>query len=173
MTQDWSCTILSSNFKPLGGKVYLMLMHVNLQPAHLVLLFNGSFYSVSTKQVDIGRSFDYLKSVLIKKSIPCLFIQLESPEYQIDVSHVLHLVFRQFRPLNSNGETCLTPVIAGLEKLYNCKLNANLVFDLLSFFEDRQMINKIESVNIPAGKFILKSYTVEDVSAQIRKLLIG
>lgn len=150
-----------------------MLMHVNLQPAHLALLFNGSIYSVTSKKVDIGTPFNNLKLVLIKKSIPCLFIHLESPSDNLNVAEVLSTVFGKFRPLNLTGETCLHSIKESLEKIYDCKLDARLVFDLVRYFQANKMIYKIESLNIPEGKFTLKSYSIEDVNEQIKKLLFG
>lgn len=172
MKAGWSCTIASDNFIPEENELYLMLFHVNLQPAHLALLYDHHYYSLSTQKVELSRPWEPLSGMLMRKKIPCLIIHLPQTVQQNSVVEVLMSEFSKHRPLSDNKITCLAPVKATLASIFNIKIQAEIVFDLLIALNNQGKIGTVYSFNIPKGYFVLESYTLSDVLERIKKLQI-
>jgi hypothetical protein len=170
MKADWSCTISADEFEAEQGILYLMLMHVNLQPAHLAILFNNKFYSLSTRKVDIAKSSETIMGVIHRKQIPSLMIKFTSISNQ-KIENILVKEFSRYQPLlNHDNITCLAPVRNVLELIFHIQIPGNVVFDLLNVFDANNLIDDVFGLNTNKGKFTLSRYTYEDVVEQIKIL---
>src|SRR5579862_8414144 len=96
------------SIQELNTGLWLVLVGVDETPPHIALISGGKYYSLSARKVDCGSSLERFAGILERKHVPTLFIGIKANGNAI--SAILEDIYKDLRPLEKTGNTCLMPI---------------------------------------------------------------
>ncbi|HXB40087.1 MAG TPA: hypothetical protein VNZ49_06060 [Bacteroidia bacterium] len=153
--------------------IYLVLLHANRVPPHIGMMMDNAYHSLSVKGQEINISGDVLMKNISVRKIPTVFIEIKKhPVFSNNhLSESFIELVKQFDKVNTNGNTCLSPVKLFFDEYYALeKANVNLVFDLLNEIQKNNFGIAAFGVNLSPLKeniFYLQPYDQRDLQKQI------
>ena len=161
----YSFTSLSPFHQELWGKgSYLVLVHVDRTPPHLMLAVDGKLFDWSLHGVREGVPLQPLFKRLVEKGSQILAIQLRAIDPSICSRH-----FNKNKAVSY--QTCLDVIVQVMRESYALKdLNATVIFEALAVLQKENLILGMYECNIDATVFSMKRYTRTDVNRTIEEL---
>lgn len=136
----------------LNQGVFLWIMNPEDIPPHLGLSEDGHYFSLKKTSLDYSKPVSQLYNVIVKKGIPCLFL-----EFSVNDLKDIRDAFKMFTFLDK-GMTCLDPIKDVLNDT-----TSRTVHDLLMSLESKKSISSIYSVNLPQSFMGLADYSREEL----------
>lgn len=177
--------ILPANNTLLMRDIYLVMMHINRIPPHILISVNGKLFSLGVKGHLVGEDLTLYLRTIRKYKIETLFIKLIVPDIltigqlQETITKIT-LSFPRIEPgLNlpdGSTITCLTPVKYFCSNIYNTEITGvKFIFDLLPKLEKQGVISNSYHLNmekslLPDNNFALNTYTMFEVNENIYTL---
>lgn len=136
---------------------YVVILKATRIPPHIGILINGVFYDFSVRGIDVEPDLDKLLSMIGRKKLPTLFVQVGG---NCDQNRMLEIL-KKYELVNDN-HTCLAP----LKEYYHLP-DVGFVFELLANLEIKgaQQLNLTDAME--NGTFVLRTYTTEDIMNRI------
>jgi len=161
--------------------VFLVLLHANRIPPHLLVSVNGKIFTLSVKGTTVDGEMAALLTLIRKKNIETIFIRLSLPPFFTteDLKAIMRKCILAYPRVDVGLATCLTPISDFCQSVYDVeKKNVNLIFDLLPGLQEHAAIREYYHLNLDrylAGdSFSIRKYSVNDVYEAIRQpSLIG
>jgi len=157
--------------------IYLVLLHANRVPPHIGMMIDHTYHSLSIKGREVNVSGDALLKNISLRKIPAVFVEIEKHPVFSD-SHLSESFAEQvmsFDKVNTEGNTCLSPVRLFFEEFYAIdKRKISLVFDLLRELAENQYSRNAFGAHLGALKeniFYLQPYNRRDLEKQIEEEL--
>jgi hypothetical protein len=137
-------------------------------------MHKGMLYEYTVKNGFKRTKYAAMAKQYTKLKLPVIAIQLDELGYTSD--DIVELLDDDFNTFNKAPQSCLTPIVSVLNKLYNIDvLQCNVVFDVLDKLKFSQIITHIYLINstlvLPKDMELkINTYTVTLVNANILSL---
>lgn len=140
---DINLTSISYNSNALIKNSWLVLLHYKRIPPHVGMIVNGNYNSLTIKGQETNIGLQVLNKTIQQKKIDACFIQLEkqpvfSADYQLEI---LQHYIKQFKSVQANYATCLSPIKLFLNEFYGLEIITNeLLFELIIRLDTNKFI---------------------------------
>ena len=143
--------IVNANKHSLMHGMFICIMNAISVPPHILLVIEGSVYTLSTKGVTLNMPLKTLLRTIRIKQTKTLFVSLKMPviidsnELRRQVAQILNL----YDKVEVGHATCLTPLTDFFGNIYKKDLNqVNFVFELLPALEREELIENCFHLNM-------------------------
>jgi hypothetical protein len=152
----------------LNKGLWLVMAGVNGIPPHIALIADGKYYSVSTRKVDIGTPMDNFLKAISRRSLPTLFVGINSIK-----TEELSSVFEKYPTLGNGEHSCLWPVRDFFAETFSAEFSgSSLVFELLALAQTQGLLKECRSLFVEEkGTITLPKYTSEQILEKINSIL--
>ncbi len=172
----WMADTILHNVEPVKREelqtgTWLMLLYADKIPPHLALLADGKYYSLTANEVQIGLDIEPFWRTIQSKSIPSIFVQIES----VPNAELLAAEFSAYQTAVPGSITCLNPIRNYLNRLHQLPVyDVEFVFHLVDRLEEYDMLLASRHVHLrdklSGGSYQLMKYTVEEIFERIAQL---
>jgi hypothetical protein len=157
--------------------IYLVLQHANRIPPHIGIMIDNEYHSLNVKGQELNVSGTALLKNIGLRKIPTVFIKIKKhpvfSNQHLNESFVEQV--KQFDRVNSEGNTCLSPIKLFFDEFYAIKKeNVHLIFDLLDGLKENDFIDETCGMNLGETKgniFYLQPYNASDLQLRINSEL--
>lgn len=146
----------------LNNGLFIVVLHVDKIPPHIGLCIDQKFYSLKTNGKDFAVPIISIQKILMNKKISAAFISVHS---SIDIVKV-EQVYNEAGDFINDGSTCLEP----LNNLFKPDREIQVITDLLIDLENKNMIGKTFTLNLPYDHNGIFKYTRDDIISRIETL---
>lgn len=147
-----------------ASKVNLWIWHVNKVPPHIGISSDNRYFSLKANGKDENVSLDSIQSILNKKTIATLCIELDL----IIPADKINNVFDEYLTTVAGEVTCLNPI----KNILDLK-SASKLIELLEGLYDSESVSRAIGFNIPSDFQGIQDYSLEDIHDRLTKLSNG
>jgi len=142
----------------------IVLWNFDKIPPHLGIIYQGFYYSLTIKAVDCI-DFKSIQKVWKIKQKPILIFEIENRDNPVleAISH-----FNHYHRVDSQ-KSCLLPILSFFNALFEAKIEANVIFDLIKALNHSNKIKNIYS-NAQLDEIKIPYYNKKDVKQYIKKI---
>lgn len=159
MIDSWK-NIDNEDFK-LG--IFLWVFHADKIPPHIGISKDGFYFSLKVSSKDENIPVEKICKLLKTKKIPTLIIK--TSENSIKNRH-LETVFEKYQTANSDGLTCLTPII----EIYFSETQDLILIELLNLLNEAGVMETIFGINLPSDFKGIPTYSRQDIQNRLFQL---
>lgn len=168
--------IFPANEKVLMNDCFLVLLHANRIPPHLLVSIHGKIFTLSVKGATVDGELASLLQLIRRKKIETVFIRLSLPP--VFTFEQLQSEIRQctlaYPRVDVGMATCLAPIRDFCGAVYKAETGqVNLVFDLISELRKVQAVRDCFHLNLDHllvdRMLVMPVYRVNDVYEAIRR----
>ena len=158
--------------------VFLVLLYANRVPPHIGMMMDFTYHSLSIKGPELNISGEALLKNISVRKIPAVFMRIRKhPVFSNEhLGECFAEMARQYKSVNTAGNTCLSPVKLFFEEFYALdKGKIDLVFDLLAALKQNNFAEEAFGAHLGALKeniFYLQPYKRQDLDRQIEEELL-
>ncbi|MBN8694510.1 MAG: hypothetical protein J0L69_15050 [Bacteroidetes bacterium] len=153
---------------------WLVLLHAGRIPAHIGLMINGNYNSLTIKERELNIKAELILKTIKQRSVEAVFFKIIkhpvfSEDYQLQI---FQEQMQQYTSVKANQATCLSPIKQFFEEFYAIKVNRErLLFDFLEDLNDNDYIVDCKAINVineTSDKvFTFPTYTAEQLNKRI------
>jgi hypothetical protein len=162
--------IQSFEMNQIESRNYLILLHVDQTPPHLMLSLAGKVYGVSSEGKQNGTALQKLLTYIERKKTPSLFIELICSDSPEELATKVATAFSKYPRLIAGKTSCLSPIRDFAVSIWGNQLNeANFVFELIPLLENEKAIGTKMGLNcvLDSDTFQMAKYNSTDISKNI------
>ncbi|MBI4947865.1 MAG: hypothetical protein HY840_15855 [Bacteroidetes bacterium] len=157
----------------LMNDVYLILLYANRIPPHLLISVNGKIFTLSVKGANVDGELPALLSLIRRKNIETIFIQLHVPAFfrTEQLREEIRNCTLAYPRADIGVASCLAPIKDFCHSVYDTdSKDVNLIFDLLPKLQEKNAMRNCYHMNLhlTSNTFEIKRYEVNDVYEAIR-----
>jgi len=155
-----------------SDKIYFIIFHADKKPPHLGIVWNQLYFSLTIKGAEIEIPFDEKLVLINKRKIPCLFVEIKTPEESSFLLEELKEIFISYPPL-TNKTSCLEPIAEFFYKIFQLRADSPLLHGMIEALQKQELIIESSAIylKIPENKtFELPIYNASIVSERINRL---
>ena len=153
-------------------KLYLIIIHADKKPPHLGIIWNQLYFSLTVKGSEVEIPVEEKLEILNKRKIPCLLMEIKTPEESNFFLNELTEIFSSYPPL-TNKTSCLEPIAEFFYKILQLKTEAPLLHGMIEALQKQHLISESFSLHLKLTNnrtFELPAYNAIEVSERIRRL---
>ena len=168
--------LLPLNEQFLDRDVYLILLHANRIPPHLIVLVGGKVFTLTVKGATIDSDLAPLLRLIRKNNIETVFVRLNIP--QLFTVEQLRAEIRKFILAYPRVEvgiaTCLDPIKQFCGNVYDRSASqVNFIYELLPKLEALKVVQACYQLNmepwLKSDAYEISPYSMNDIFEGIRK----
>jgi hypothetical protein len=173
------CTLtVSTQFDSLitSKNCWLIILHASRIPPHVGLIINGTYSSLTIKGHELNVSSEALLKTISQKKIETIAIQfIKQPVFSLEYQkEIFEHHIRQFKKVEKNEATCLSPVKLFLEEFYALPNQKHeLLFDVIQHLKQNHYIYNTIGFNVDdklmKNEFSLPFYTNNQLQSVIEQ----
>jgi hypothetical protein len=134
---------------------WLVVLHASRKPPHIGMLINGTYHSLTIKGQETNVSLPVLLKTIQQKKIETVFVKLKKhPVFSYDYQNeIFQWQIKQFKKVNPNEASCLSPVKLFLSEFYAVnRIENELLFELIERLLQNDYIDDALALNV--NKFV-------------------
>lgn len=156
--------------------VFLVLLHANRIPPHVVILIAGRVFTLTVKGATVDSEIESLIRLIRRGNIETVFVKLNVPPlFTLDqLREQIRKLILAYPRVEVGVATCLDPIKEFCGKIYDPEAGkVNFVYELLPKLEKSGVINA--SFHLYMDKFLyngaygISKYSMNDIFEGIRK----
>lgn len=127
--------------------LHLVLAGIDGIPPHIALLYNGKYFSVSTRKVDVGIPAENFIKAIKRHNTPVAFVQIKFPFQDIFTGEqdpmflLLSKTFGKYPVLGSGQHSCLWPICDFFANVFSPEFSkCSLVFEILALAQQQNLL---------------------------------
>lgn len=164
-------------FRPemLKEGVFLVLLHANRIPPHLVVLVSGKVFTLTVRGGTVDSDHAPLLRLIHKQEIETVFVRLNVPALftMEQLREQIRKLILAYPRVEAGIATCLDPIKEFCGKVYAPEARGvNFVYELLPKLESFGVITDSYHLHmepyLKQGSFELKKYSMQDIYEGIR-----
>ena len=160
----------------LSKGLWIVVLHASRIPPHVGLLFNGSYFSLNLKGVEINIEHAVLLRTIELQSIKSVFIKVKKhPVLSVEyLKEVFENDLSSYQKVTTET-TCFKPVKLFFQEHYLFYSHPiNFLFELFSPLLKNEMIEKTIAINLKEevieDTFTFNNYTAEDIKDKLASI---
>ncbi len=168
--------LLPLNEQFLKQDVYLVLLHANRIPPHLIVLVGGKVFTLTVKGATVDSELSPLLRLIRKNSIETVFVQLNVPAlFTVDqLREEIRRFILAYPRVEVGIATCLDPIKQFCGTVYDPETGkVNFVYELLPKLEQLKVVGDCFHLNmepwLKSGAYEISPYSMNDIFEGIRK----
>lgn len=165
----------AANETVLQNDVFLVLLHANRIPPHLLVSVNGKLFTLTVKGATVDGELSALIKLIRKNKVETIFVKLNVPT--VCTVEQLRAEIKKFMlaypRVDVSIATCLAPIKDFCHSVYSTETQKiNFVFELLPKLNEQKVTGDIYQMNmedhIIQNSFSLRTYSMNDIYEGIR-----
>ncbi len=143
--------------------IFLWVFHADKIPPHIGISKDGFYFSLKVSGKDEFVSVEKISKLLKTKKIPTLIIKTSENSIK---NRQLETIFEKYQTANSDGLTCLTPII----EIYFSETKDLILIELLNLLNEAGVMETIFGINLPADYKGIPAYSRQDIHNRLHQL---
>lgn len=143
--------------------IFLWVFHADKIPPHIGISKDGFYFSLKVSGKDEFVSVEKISKLLKTKKIPTLVIKTSENSIK---NRQLDIVFKKYQTANSDGLTCLTPII----EIYFSETKDLILIELLNLLNEAGVMETIYGINLSADYKGIPAYSRQDIQNRLYQL---
>ena len=143
--------------------IFLWVFHADKIPPHIGISKDGFYFSLKVSGKDEFVSVEKISKLLKTKKIPTLIIKTSENSIK---NRYLDTVFKKYQTANSDGLTCLTPII----EIYFSETKDLILIELLNLLNEAGVMETIYGINLSADYKGIPAYSRQDIQNRLYQL---
>ena len=168
--------IIAANEAVLMNDVYLVVIHADRIPPHLLVSVQGKLFTLNVKGPSVDGELTNLLRLIKQRSIETIFIKLAVPAVFTlqQLSNEIKKHTLAYPRVDVGVATCLNPIKDFCSSIYETETTrVNFVFDLLPKLYEKEIITFCYHLNLEKklqqNSFYISKYTMHDINEGIRQ----
>jgi hypothetical protein len=155
----FSAILSLENTVPLQHGFFICVLHADKIPPHIGCLIDGYFFSLKVNGKDEKIPVDQLVKAISIKTIPSLFIHVDT---DINLDQVKE-VYANFSCIEVGQSTCLSPIV----QLFNCEDSVHKLSEFLQLLTDQGQMKTVFKVHLTNEFFGISAYSLEEIEQRL------
>ena len=143
--------------------IFLWVFHADKIPPHIGISKDGFYFSLKVSGKDEFVSVEKISKLLKTKKIPTLIIKTSENSIK---NRQLETIFEKYQTANSDGLTCLTPII----EIYFSETKDLILIELLNLLNEAGVMETIFGINLPVDYKGIPAYSRQDIQNRLYQL---
>ena len=143
---------------------HILVIHPDQIPPHIAVLHEKKYFDITHNQCRCEKDLNFYLPILKHKKTLIFTLNKSIP---------VHLTRKHFSKYTQipEGETCLLPIKEILSDALPTDFSSvQYIFELIPQLESLNLIKNVYQTNLHTDRFILNTYTQEDIQLYINKL---